>query len=169
MAYSSSGAFSNAARSTATGDLILLNDQDRSLWDAFQITEGRAALDRALELHGRGPYVLQGAIASLQTEVQVDWPQVVALYGELARVTRSPVVELNRAVAVAQAGSPEAALHLVEGLELEDYPYMHSTRAELLRRLGRAEDARVAFRRALDITRSEPERRFLQRRLDQLT
>ena len=152
----------------SNGELVLLDDQDRALWDDSQIAEGRAALDRALRLHGRGPYVLQGAIASLQTEGQVDWPQVVALYGELARVTKSPVVELNRAVAVAQAGSPEAALHLVEGLELEDYPYLHSTRAELLRRLGRAEDARVAFRRALDLTRSEPERRFLQRRLAQL-
>jgi RNA polymerase sigma-70 factor (ECF subfamily) len=152
----------------SNGELVLLEDQDRSLWDASQIAEGRAALDRALALHSRGPYVLQGAIASLQTEAHVDWPQVVALYGELARATRSPVVELNRAVAVAQAGSPEAALHIVEGLKLDDYPYLHSTRAELLRRLGRAEEARVAFRRALDLTRSEPERRFLQRRLDQL-
>ncbi len=152
----------------SNGELVLLEHQDRSLWDASQIAEGRGALDRALALHGRGPYVLQGAIASLQTEARVDWPQVVALYGDLAGATRSPVVELNRAVAVAQAGSPEAALQIVEGLNLDDYPYLHSTRAELLRRLGRAEEARVAFRRALDLTRSEPERRFLQRRLDQL-
>ena len=147
---------------------MLLEEQDRSLWDAAQIAEGRTVLDRALALHGRGPYVLQGAIASLQTEEQIDWLQVVALYGELARLTRSPVVELNHAVAVAQAGSPEAALHIVEGLELDDYPYLHSTRGELLRRLGRTEEARVAYQRALELTRTEPERRFLQRRLDVL-
>jgi RNA polymerase sigma-70 factor (ECF subfamily) len=100
--------------------------------------------------------------------VPVDWPQVAALYGELALLTRSPVVELNRAVAVAQAGSPEAALDIVEGLALDDYPYLHSTRAELLRRLGRADDARAAYRRALALTRAAPERRFLERRLAEL-
>ncbi len=152
----------------SNGELVLLEDQDRSLWDAAQIAEGRAVLDRALALHGRGPYVIQGAIASLQTEEQIDWPQVVGLYGELARLTRSPVVELNRAVAVAQAGSPQAALHIVEALELNEYPYLHSTRAELLRRLGRTEEARVAYRRALELTRAEPERWFLQQRLNEL-
>ena len=111
--------------------------------------------------------MLQAAIASLQVEERIDWPQVAALYSELARLTRSPVVELNRAVAVAQAGSPQAALGIVEGLELGDYPYLHSTRAELLRRLGRAKEARAAYRRALELTRKEPERRFLQRRLNE--
>jgi RNA polymerase sigma-70 factor, ECF subfamily len=152
----------------AGDELVLLEDQDRALWDAAQIAEGRAALDRALALRGRGPYVLQAAIASLQAEVPVDWPQVAALYGELALLTRSPVVELNRAVAVAQAGSPEAALNIVEGLALDDYPYLHSTRAELLRRLGRADEARAAYRRALALTRAAPERRFLERRLAEL-
>ena len=148
-------------------ELVLLEHQDRSLWDVAQIAEGRAALDRALTLSGRGAYVLQGAIASLQIEEPIDWPQVAALYGELARQTRSPVVELNRAVAVAQTGSPQAALRIVDGLELEDYPYLHSTRGELLRRLGRAEEAHAAYRRALELTRNDPERRFLQRRLDE--
>jgi RNA polymerase sigma-70 factor (ECF subfamily) len=149
-------------------DLVLLEDQDRSLWDAAQIEQGRAALDRALALRGRGPYVLQAAIASLQAEPRIDWPQVAALYGELALLTRSPVVELNRAVAVAQAGATDAALEIVDALDLDDYPYLHSTRAELLRRLGRAEEARGAYRRALELTPGEPERRFLQRRLAEL-
>jgi RNA polymerase sigma-70 factor (ECF subfamily) len=149
-------------------ELVLLEDQDRSLWDAAGIEEGRTILDRALALRGRGPYVLQAAIASLQAAEEVDWPQVAALYGELAQLTRSPVVELNRAVAVAQAGSPEAALAIVERLELEDYQYQHSTRAELLRRLGRTEEARAAYEHALELTRAEPERRFLERRLADL-
>jgi RNA polymerase sigma-70 factor (ECF subfamily) len=149
-------------------ELVLLADQDRSLWDAAQIEEARAVLDRALGRGGRGQYILQAAIASLQTEPEVDWCQVAALYGELARLTRSPVVELNRAVAVAQAGSPEAALEIVERLALDDYPYLHSTRAELLRRLGRTADAREAYRRALDLIGDERERRFLERRLARL-
>jgi RNA polymerase sigma-70 factor, ECF subfamily len=151
----------------SNGELVLLEDQDRSLWNANQIAEGRGVLERALALHGRGPYVFQAAIASLQVEERIDWPQIAALYGELVRLTRSPVVELNRAVAVAQAGSSRAALGIVEGLELDDYPYLHSTRAELLRRLGRAKEARAAYRRALELTRNEPERRFLQRRLNE--
>jgi RNA polymerase sigma-70 factor, ECF subfamily len=151
----------------SNGELVLLEDQDRSLWNANQIAEGRAVLERTLALDGRGPYVLQAAIASLQVEERIDWLQVAALYGELVRLTRSPVVELNRAVAVAEAGSPQAALGIVEGLELGDYPYLHSTRAELLRRLGRANEARAAYRRALELTRKEPERRFLQRRLNE--
>jgi len=149
-------------------ELVLLEDQDRSLWDAEQIAEGRVVLDRALALGRSGPYVLQAAIASLQAEEAIDWPQVVALYGELARLTRSPVVDLNRAVAVAQAGSPHAALQIVERLTLDEYPYLHSTRAELLRRLGRTEEARAAFQRALELTRAQPERRFLERRLAEL-
>jgi RNA polymerase sigma-70 factor (ECF subfamily) len=150
-------------------ELVLLEDQDRSLWDAGQIAEGRALIDRALALLGRGPYVLQAAIASLQAQDPIDWPQVAALYEELAALTRSPVVELNRAVAVAQAGSPADALQIVDRLELDEYQYLHSTRAELLRRLGRADEAGAAYRRALELARTEPERRFLERRLDELS
>jgi RNA polymerase sigma-70 factor (ECF subfamily) len=149
----------------ANDELVLLDAQDRSLWDVAQIDEGRAVLDRGLALGGRGPYVLQAAIAVLQTEPEVDWPRVAALYTELAQRTRSPVVELNRAVAIAQAGSPDVALALVDRLELPSYAYFHSTRAELLRRLGHVEAARAAYRRALELTRTEPERRFLERRL----
>jgi RNA polymerase sigma-70 factor (ECF subfamily) len=152
----------------AGDELVALADQDRSLWDAGRIEQGRAALDRAMVLGGRGRYVLQAAIASLQADAEIDWPQVAALYGELARATGSPVVELNRAVAVAQTGASEAALRIVDGLALDDYRYLHSTRAELLRRLGRVDDARAAYRRALDLTRAEPERRFLARRLAEL-
>ena len=152
----------------ADDELVLLADQDRSLWNSAQIEHGRAVLDRALALRGRGPYVLQAAIASLQADEQIDWPQVAALYGKLARLTRSPVVELNRAVAVAQTGEPEAALRMVEALSLDDYRYMHATRAELLRRLDRLDEARAAYQRALELTRAEPERRFLQRRLAEL-
>jgi RNA polymerase sigma-70 factor (ECF subfamily) len=150
-------------------ELVLLEDQDRSLWDAGQIAEGRALIDRALALLGRGPYLLQAAIASLQAQDPIDWPQVAALYDELAALTRSPVVELNRAVAVAQAGSPEDALLIVDRLDLGEYQYLHSTRAELLRRLGRTEEARAAYRRALELARTEPERRFLERQLDELS
>ena len=110
-----------------------------------------------------GPYVLQAAIASLQLESPVDWPQVVALYTELAALTRSPVVELNRAVAVAEAGDVAGALALVDALDLDDYRYLHSTRAELLRRLGRHDEARGRYARALELGPTEPERRFLQR------
>ncbi len=132
----------------ASDELVLLEAQDRSLWDQTQIEEGRAVLDHALRLGGRGPYVLQAAIASLQTESRVDWQQVAALYAELAERTRSPVVQLNRAVAIAQAGSPDVALALVDRLELASYSYFHSTRAELLHRLGRVKEARGAYRRA---------------------
>jgi RNA polymerase sigma-70 factor, ECF subfamily len=149
-------------------ELVRLEDQDRSLWDAGQLAEGRAMIDRALALRGRGPYVLQAAIASLQAQDPIDWPQVAALYDELAALTRSPVVELNRAVAVAQAGSPAEALQIVDRLELDEYQYLHSTRAELLRRLGRTDEARAAYRRALALVRTEPERRFLERQLHEL-
>jgi RNA polymerase sigma-70 factor (ECF subfamily) len=149
-------------------DLVLLRDQDRSRWDERQLEGGRRALERAIALHGRGAYVLQAAIASLQSEPQVDWPQVAALYARLAEITGSPVVELNRAVAVAEAGSPEDALAIVDALELSDYQYLHSTRAELLRRLGRTDEARRAYDRALALAASEPERRFLARRRAEL-
>jgi RNA polymerase sigma-70 factor, ECF subfamily len=146
------------------GDLVLLRDQDRSLWDADQIEEGRAGVERALALGGRGPYVLQAALASLHAEDPQDWPQIAALYGELARLTGSPVVELNRAVAMAEMGEVEPALELVEGLDLDSYHYLHATRAELLRRLDRIDDARAAYDRALELVHSDPERRLLERR-----
>jgi RNA polymerase sigma-70 factor (ECF subfamily) len=149
-------------------DLVLLDDQDRSLWDMPQIAAGRAALDRAVALGGRGPYVVQAAIASLQTAERIDWPQVAGLYRRLAELTGSPVVELNRAVAVAQAGDPAAALDAVDRLDLGGYLYFHSTRGELLRRLGRSDEAKAAYRRALELATSTPERRFLARRLEQL-
>src|SRR5438105_11397292 len=119
------------------GDLVLLADQDRSLWNEAQIADGRAVLDRALALRGRGPYVLQAAIASLHADEQRDWPQIAALYGELARLTASPVVELNRAVAIAESDGPRTGLQIVDGLDLRDYHYLHAVRGELLRRLGR--------------------------------
>jgi RNA polymerase sigma-70 factor (ECF subfamily) len=126
-------------------------------------------LDRAIALRGHGPYLLQAAIASLQAEEQIDWPQVVALYGRLVLVTGSPVVELNRAAALAETGATEEALQIVDGLDLGEYRYLHSTRAELLRRLGRTEEARSAYEEALRLTRSEPERRFLTRRIAELS
>jgi RNA polymerase sigma-70 factor (ECF subfamily) len=156
------------ARFSPDGALVLLADQDRSLWDLEAIAEGRATLERAMALRGSGPYVLQAAIASLQAEEDIDWPQVAALYGELANLTRSPVVELNRAVAVAECEGAASALAIVERLALRDYQYWHSTRAELLRRLGRGEEARGAYRSALELARSAPERAFLQRRLADL-
>jgi RNA polymerase sigma-70 factor (ECF subfamily) len=149
-------------------ELVLLEDQDRSLWDAGQIAEGRAILDRALALRGRGPYVVQAAIASLHADDRRDWPQIAALYGELARLTGSPVVELNRAVAVAEADGPAAGLEIVDRLALDDYRYLHSTRGELLRRLGRADEARAAYSRALALVHDDAERRLLERRLAEL-
>ena len=146
-------------------DLVLLEDQDHSLWDTQEIAAARARLDRAIALRGRGSYVLQAAIASLQADEQIDWNQVAALYEQLSALTGSPVVELNRAVAVAQAGSPEKALELVARVDLDGYPYLHSTRGELLRRLGRTAEAHDAYRRALELAPSEPERRFLRKRL----
>jgi RNA polymerase sigma-70 factor, ECF subfamily len=148
--------------------VVLLEDQDRSLWDADQIAAGRAALERALALGGRGPYVLQAAIASMHLDEPQDWPQLAALYGELARLTSSPVVELNQAAAIGEAGDTEAALALVERLSLDDYHYLHATRAELLRRLDRVDDARAAYARALQLVRSDAERRFLEQRLAEL-
>ena len=137
-------------------DLVLLDDQDRSLWDTDQITAGRAVLDRAVALGGRGAYVLQAAIASLQAAEPIDWPQVAELYRRLVELTGSPVVELNHAVAVAQAGDPAGALGAVDRLDLDGYLYFHSTRGELLRRLGRDAEARTAYQRALDLATSTP-------------
>jgi RNA polymerase sigma-70 factor (ECF subfamily) len=152
----------------AEDTVVLLHEQDRSLWDAVQIDDGRRRLDRALALGGRGPYVMQAAIASLHAEEPQDWPQLAALYGELARLTGSPVVELNRAAAIAEAGDVEAALTIVDGLELDGYHYLHATRAELLRRLDRLDEARSAYGRALELVHSDAERRFLERRLNDL-
>jgi len=149
-------------------DLVLLDDQDRSLWDMPQIAAGRAVLDRAVAQGGRGAYVIQAAIASLQAAERIDWPQVAELYRRLAELTGSAVVELNRAVALAQAGDPAAALRAVEALDLDGYLYFHSTRGELLRRLGRDAEAKAAYRRALELATSTPERRFLTRRLERL-
>ncbi len=150
------------------GELVRLADQDRTLWDADQIASGRADLDRALALHGRGPYVLQAAIASLQLDDPIDWLEIGALYEQLSRLTGSPVVELNRAVAVAEAGSPDEALAIVDRLSLDGYRYLHSTRAELLRRLDRPEEAADAYRRALELTEADAEVRFLRERLASL-
>ena len=145
-------------------DVVLLADQDTSLWDADQIAAGRTALDRALALRGRGPYVVQAAIAALHTEEPRDWPQIAALYGELSRLTGSEVVELSRAIAIAEAEGPEAGLRIVDGLELDDYHYLHATRGELLHRLGQSDEARAAYQRALELVHDEAERRLLQRR-----
>jgi RNA polymerase sigma-70 factor (ECF subfamily) len=148
--------------------VVLLHEQDRSLWDAEQIEQGRVRLDRAMALGGRGPYVLQAALAALHAGDPPDWPQIAALYAELARRTGSPVVELNHAVAVAEAGDVEGALALVERLDLDRYHYLHATRADLLRRLDRVEDARAAYARALELVHADAERRFLERRLAEL-
>jgi RNA polymerase sigma-70 factor, ECF subfamily len=151
------------------GELVLLEDQDRAAWDAAQIAEGRARLERALALHGRGPYVLQAAIGSLHADERRDWHEIAALYGELARVTRSPVVELNRAVAVSEADGPAAGLALVDRLDLQGYRYFHSARADFLRRLERPEEARAEYQRALALATAEHEQRFLRRRLEEVT
>jgi RNA polymerase sigma-70 factor (ECF subfamily) len=150
------------------GELVLLADQDRALWDAERLAEGRALLDRAFTLGGRGTYVTQAAIAALHAEDPPDWPQLAALYHELARLTDSPVVELNRAIAVAEAGDPQAALAVVDALPLDDFHYLHAARGELLRRLRRDEEARDAYRRALALVHEDAERRLLERRLTEL-
>jgi RNA polymerase sigma-70 factor, ECF subfamily len=152
----------------ANGTVVVLRDQNRSLWDFDQIAAGRAALDRSLALGGRGPYVLQASIAALHLDEPQDWPQLAALYGELARLTGSSVVELNQAAAIAEGGNVESALALLERLKLDQYHYLHATRAELLRRLGRVEDARAAYDRALELVHSDAERRFLEQRLAEL-
>ena len=150
------------------GTIVLLEDQDRSLWDAAQIAEGRTVLERALALSGHGPYALQAAIAALHVDDPPDWRRLADLYDELAALTGSPVVELNRAAALAGAGDPEAALALADRLELDRYHYLHATRAALLRRLDRVDEAEAAYRRALELVHSEAERRFLEQRLAEL-
>ncbi len=150
------------------GEVVLLAEQDPAGWNAAQIAAGRAELDRTLALGGRGPYVLQAAIASLHAEAPCDWAEIAALYGELGRLTGSPVVELNRAIAVAETEGPEAGLRIVDGLGLDDFRYLHSTRGELLRRLGRNREAREAYLRARELTEEGAERRFLERRLTEL-
>jgi RNA polymerase sigma-70 factor (ECF subfamily) len=150
----------------AGGELVLLADQDRTVWRSGEIVAGRAALDRAIALGGRGPYVLQAAIASLHADDPVDWAEIAALYGELVRRTDSPVVELNRAVAVAEADGAAAGLELLDRIDLEDYRYLHAARGHLLRRLGRDDEARSAYGRALALTQEGPERRFLERLLE---
>ena len=165
-----------AARTSAAGDLVLLDEQDRSLWNREQIREGRALVERALSSGRFGPYTLQAAIAAVHAEApdaaSTDWGQIVALYGLLLRAAPSPIIELNRAVAVAMRDGPAAGLELVDELmtrgELSDYHLAHSARADLLRRLGKTAEARAAYDRALSLARQEPERRFLQRRLNEL-
>ncbi|MGA2924878.1 MAG: sigma-70 family RNA polymerase sigma factor [Solirubrobacteraceae bacterium] len=152
----------------ADGAVVLLADQDRELWDHEAIAAGRVAAESAIALRGRGAYVLQAAIASLESEREIDWEEVVLLYDQLVALTYSPVMELSRAVAVAETGSPERALAIVDGLALDGYRYLHSTRAELLRRLGLVDEARAAYGRALALTTSEPERRFLEQRRSEI-
>jgi RNA polymerase sigma-70 factor (ECF subfamily) len=151
------------------GELVLLDDQDRGLWNAAQIAEGRILLDRAIALRGRGQYLVQAAIAALHADEPRDWPQIAALYAELARITESEVVELNRAVAIAKAEGPEEGLAAVDRLHgLDDYRYLHATRADLLRQLERRDEARAAYERALTLDPADHERRFIERRLAQL-
>jgi RNA polymerase sigma-70 factor (ECF subfamily) len=151
------------------GEIVLLADQDRSLWDGERIRDGRAALQRALALRGHGPYVLQAEIASLHAQEESDWARIAAVYDELARVTGSPVVELNRAVAIAHAQGCQEGLRAIDRLDgLEDYHYYHAARADLLRRLDRPEEARAAYERALKLAHAEPERRFLAGRIAEL-
>ncbi len=152
----------------AHGDIVLLADQDHALWDREEIACGRKALARALALRGRGSYVLQAAIASLHADDESDWEQIVVLYGELVTLTGSPVVELNRAVALAEAQSPQAGLDALDELDLEDYHYFHAARADLLRRLGRTAQARDAYELARSLVHAESERRFIERRLSEL-
>jgi RNA polymerase sigma-70 factor (ECF subfamily) len=151
------------------GVLVPLDEQDRSLWDEQQILEGRELLERAVARQSAGSYVIQAAIADLHLQQPRDWQQIAALYGTLAKRTGSPVVELNRAVALAELDGPDAGLALLDTLTLDGYRYYHSTRAELLRRAGRTGDARAAYARALELAETDPERQFLARRLEELT
>jgi RNA polymerase sigma-70 factor (ECF subfamily) len=161
------------ARTDAAGELVLLEDQDRSLWNRDRIEEGLRMLDRAVALRKPGPYQLQAAIAALHAQAsapdETDWPQIAALYTELERRTGSPVVSLNRAVAVAMTEGYERGLALMDDLPLEGYHLFHAARADLLRRLERHEEAAAAYRRALELTDSAAERAFLSGRLDSVT
>jgi len=165
-----------AARTSPAGELILLDDQDRSRWNRALIAEGGTLVERALGSRRFGPYTLQAAIAAVHAEspsaAATDWPQIVGLYDVLLRAEPSPIVELNRAVAVAMRDGPQAGLTLIDALlargELADYRLAHSARADLCRRLGRTSDARAAYERAMALTLQEPERRFLERRLREL-
>ncbi|KAE9642256.1 RNA polymerase sigma factor [Pseudomonas sp. PB106] len=165
-----------SARTSLDGELVLLDDQDRSRWDAGLIAEGCALVERALSTRRFGPYCLQAAIAAVHAEAptatDTDWQQIVGLYDVLLRAVPSPVIELNRAVAVAKRDGALAGLNLIEGIldrgELQDYHLAHSARAEFCRQLGRVEEARAAYVRALELTRQEPERRFIEGRLSAL-
>ena len=155
-----------SARLDEAGALVLLEDQDRGLWNYEQIAEGRRVLDRAIRLRQPGPYQLQAAIASLHLEPETDWPQVAALYARLSRLQPSPIIALNRAVAVAMADGPESGLALIDTIEgLDAYRHLHSARADLLRRLGRRGEAMREYTRALDLADQPEERAFLERRL----
>jgi len=162
-----------AARSSASGELVLLEDQDRALWDRGLITEGTRLVERALSSRRVGPYAIQAAISAVHAEAPApaatDWAEIVGLYDVLSRADGSPVIELNRAVAVAMRDGPAAGLALIDAIldrgELLEYRLAHAARAELCRRLGRRSEARASFERALALTRQEPERRFLERRL----
>lgn len=164
------------ARTSADGDLIVLEDQDRRLWDRTLIAQGTALVERALLSRRFGPYTLQAAISAVHAEADsaaaTDWPQIVALYDVLLSLQPSPVVALNRAVAIAMRDGPEAGLALVDGLlaggALNDYHLAHAARADLCRRLGRHDEARTAYRRVLELARQEPERRYIERRLAEL-
>ncbi|HEV7682753.1 MAG TPA: RNA polymerase sigma factor [Pyrinomonadaceae bacterium] len=166
----------HAARTSPTGDLILLENQDRSLWNREQIAEGLALLERALKSRRFGPYTLQAAIVAVHAEAEsaaaTDWRQIVALYDQLLRIHPSPVVQLNRAVAVAMCDGPEAGLAHIDAVleqgELANYYLLHSARADMYRRLGRTAEARSAYEKALALTQQEPERHFLQERIRQL-
>jgi RNA polymerase sigma-70 factor (ECF subfamily) len=165
-----------AARTSPTGEVILLDDQDRAKWDRDQISEGTRLVERALASRRVGPYAIQAAISAVHSEAAsaaaTDWIEIVGLYNVLLRIDPSPVIELNRAVAVAMRDGPEAGLHLVDAIlergELSEYRLAHAARAELCRRLGRNEDARNSYERALALTRQEPERRFLEKRLKEV-
>jgi RNA polymerase sigma-70 factor (ECF subfamily) len=151
-----------------SGELVLLDDQDRALWDERQIAEGRRHLECALALGGRGAYVLQAAIADLHIQEPRDWEEIALVYARLEQLTGSPVVAMNRAIALAEVKGPAAGLAVLEGLNLDGYRYFHSTRAELLRRLGRTAQARAAYARAHALTEAGPERRLLEARLTEM-
>jgi RNA polymerase sigma-70 factor (ECF subfamily) len=150
------------------GELVLLDAQDRSLWDEAQIAEARQLLERALALQGAGAYIVQAAIADLHVQVPRDWDQIALLYRRLEELTGSPIVTVNRAVALAEIEGPASALALLDDLALDDYLYFHSTRADFLRRLGRHDEARAAYARAAALAETEPQRRFLESRLNDL-